>query len=216
MNITGGSVTIEDGVKSSVEYQPPRKVSVTLRFDTAPDGSDDAQAALDHASEMARRKVYEMLAQGPSDKDKRAAAALGTTANMAAAPVAEVKPAAKAGPRTKAEKAGEDKVTLVDPKQSDIEDFTSKPAVEEAKAAVVVEDDEFSAAPAEITDADLNKIAQNAVIRLNEAGVETPQVKIREIVATYNPDTTKAFQMKQIPQAQRADFKAKVEALKGK
>lgn len=62
--ITGGLVSIEDGVKKGEEYAPPRKVRVELRFDVLPD--EDDQARLMEVSRMAHEQVKVLLGQKPT------------------------------------------------------------------------------------------------------------------------------------------------------
>lgn len=56
----------------------------------------------------------------------------------------------------------------------------------------------------EVTDEDLNDAAQAANGRTNN------HVAIRALIASYNPDKTKQFQLRQIPADKRAEFVAKL------
>lgn len=74
VRIVGGLVSVEDGVKSAIEYAPARKVRVDLSFDVA-EGSD-ARVALEHTAILANAQVRALLHQAPDVSSVRAEAAL--------------------------------------------------------------------------------------------------------------------------------------------
>ena len=57
--VTGGVVSIEDGLKKPEEYAPARKVRVELHFDVAEDL--DAQAVIRAVSDLAQEEVTRQL-----------------------------------------------------------------------------------------------------------------------------------------------------------
>ena len=198
--ITGGLVAFEDGVKSNEEYAPAKKARVELRFDVPEDFPGSAEEALDGAMKLAQAKVAEMLGQ------KKATA-------RAATPAATVAPAASGAAEstlTKDDLAKAAGVSKADEKKA------AKKAPAAAKAPEAPKGDDLSefdvpaggaAAPAAITDADLN-----AEIQKKNAALKDPP-KIRALVATFNPKPGEPFSAKEIAQEQRADFVAKLKAL---
>lgn len=225
-SITGGIVSIEDGVKKNEEYAPPRKVRVELHF-TLPEGTADAQPFIDGVAAQADAKVRELLGQAPA-KVKPNLADEGTRAvgatQIAAQPSAEPKKASpRTGGKTKAEiaeAAGLPTTETVHTKaKPDEDDELNAPASKKTEAAKESSDDlgdllGEAEKPVEITDADLNKHVQTKSAEYREANDATGNVKIRELVATYNPDKAKQFVLREIPQGERAGFVTKLKAMK--
>jgi hypothetical protein len=229
--ITGGVVSIEDGTKAKEEYSPARKVRVELHFDVPED--QDGKAYLDAVAAQAQAKVMELLGgkvvpavsqaapaqpageKTLSDKDAKAKALGLPTTDLTAKP-GDAKPEApKAAPRGAAAAAAKKKADAEAAKAAapkDEDDLTGEIAPE-APAATASDDDElFTVQPEEITDADLNHIVQVKNGELDGKG----GAAIKKVISSYNPDPTKAFTLKQIPQASRAEFKERIGALTAK
>jgi hypothetical protein len=206
--ITGGSVTVEDGIKKAEEYTPPRKVSVTLTFGVEEGG--DHQAIFDLASEQASTRVAKLLG-----KSIDFAARNGSDD---AAASNETKPATRKR-RTAAEIAADAALAAVaHPKGTEgaakdpaaVDDFEIEPEPSETQTPA----DDFAIEPepepegdAEITDA-----ALNAAVQRKNAELSDPEA-IRGLIKQYNPDPTKAFQLREIPQTKRAEFITKLGGL---
>lgn len=214
MKIIGGIVSYEDGVKTveGDQFSPTRKVRVELNF-SLDDGEKSETAiatVLDQAQSFVMGKLNlkaptaaarstakpasdpKPAATGKSDKEKLAEAnGVGSDA-QAKIDAAAAKKAA--GPKRPAAKPADDALGEETP-----------PAAKEEDGL----DELFDAteAPKEITDADLN----HAVQTKNRA-VANPKA-IKALVATYNPDETKAFTLREIPAGKRAEFVEKLEKI---
>lgn len=230
--ITGGTIAFEDGVKAAEEYAPPKKAKVELSFAVA-EGADmaRAQTIIDHVAFLAQSKVCEMIGKkAPSvvTDPSHIVEALTTAPIVTGAQVAADLAKERKTRKSKVDLA----VNFVDEKvdPAAIVDTQPDPAAIVDDAAVVddeplmledvialpdasaVVDEDWNvtdeAAP-EITDLDMG----NATTKRNgELG--DPKL-IRDLIATFNPDPSKpAFQLRQIPQAQRQDYLDKLAALK--
>lgn len=196
MRVTGGMVFYEDGKKSDVEYAPPRKAHVELRFDV--EEGADATAMLNHTSAACIAKVNEMVGLASAPKATRA----------------RTKPAEAAPAPTEADKVAEKKaaVGIVD------DSLTIEPATGVAPgakgghpvASAQTDLEDFTIAPAEtveVTDAELHAAARRKADDLKDP------VPVRKLVDDMNPDKTKAFPITNIPQAQRGEFLKRLSAL---
>lgn len=191
--VTGGTVSVEDGVKASEDYAPARKVRVDLNF-AVPEGGS-AAPVLDAVSILANEKVDQLLRR----------IVMRVQPGQVALPGEE----AQTPPKTRAKKAdapkeaappADDAAAIVD------DDLTSSAAP--ADPSAVVDDDLTSSAPVvSISDADLN-----AAVQKKNGELKQPPL-IRALIGSFSPDPTKAFQLAQIPQAQRQDFLDKLAAL---
>jgi hypothetical protein len=188
--ITGGVVSIEDGIKKSEEFAPARKARVELHFEVAEDA--DGKALLDHVTAIAEAKLNEILKRPASAKDALAAAAGVDQAAVDAA----TKPTRQAGPRKPAEPKPEPKVepkpavdpaAIVDEPETATEDLNFVPPAEPAKA---------------IPDADLHSAMTRTQEKIKNA------VAIRQLVKSFDPNTDpKApYQAAQIAQERRQEF----------
>ncbi len=220
--ITGGTVSIEDGVKHAgyddPQFAPQRRVRVELRFEASE--GESGEDALDRASLVAANKVINLLggrAAKPTPEAVHAANLTPTTAVTAEAHATErKKPGPK--PRTPTPAPTQASQPAADPAAVSEEQIDKLPASE--AAAVVEEDDLNFDAPAEavaekteITDAELVSAATHKAGELKTGG----GVRIRQLVGTFKPASMKPeqqFQLREIAQEQRADFLAKLKALK--
>lgn len=218
-----GLVSVEDGnpPASGSEYDPRRKVRVEIGF--AYDVNGDAQPVLDRAAALANAKVQELLGRA-------AAAPLATAAQPAAEKpkaAARSKKADPAPPASSEPSAGTAGTGGSEPDPFEVAPESPEVAAQRAALAAeqVAEDDEFTvkptaevarsdefdvtvAPPKEISDADLNAAVQKKNGEINNSQV------IRELIGTFNPDPTRAFQLREIPAAQRQVFLDKLSALK--
>lgn len=214
LNITGGIVSVEDGVKKAEEFAPARKVRVELHFDVPEDG--DAQARVSQVAAMADAQVKSLLGQKTllpqaaglpkvtevplTDKEKLA---------LQAGVLDEKHKRGPGRPAKKDETTALPPAQIKAPVQTDLEDFTI-PA-EEPKAETKQDDDELLSAPAtEITDQQLT----DAVTDHNKKHDGKARVGIRTLIGTYNPDPTKAFMLSQIKQEHRQEFLTKLKDVK--
>lgn len=199
---TGGLVSVEDGVKSAEEYAPARKVRVEISFAEKPDGPT-ALELLDEAANVANAKVAELLGRtAPAAVSGEASAPATTRRRRTRAEIEADNAAAleaKAASAPEASNGGEN--GDAETSAADVASVVEQPADPAGM-------DEWASPPAEITDADLNSAVQKRNAVLNDPP------KIRVLIGSYNPDPTKQFQLREIPQASRADFLAKLEALK--
>jgi hypothetical protein len=237
--ITGGVISIEDGTKPAEDYAPARKVRVELRFDVTDD--KNPINVIDYASDLARAQVNKLLGrpttakdtalqQGPlSDDPELHPAALALVENpgqrsdnsppegvkrirRTAAQIAADKAAAEGAgePAQSAEADSNIPVSATDAAPASPESGASSPTTssEPSGAGSGLDFSEFDVpAATTVTDAELNAACAKKNAMLNDP------VKIRNLIGTFNPDPSKPFQVREIPNEQRADFIAKLEAL---
>lgn len=200
--ITGGVISIEDGDKTANkadQYDVSRKVRVELNF-VVPEGQDGATVA-SRVGDLANVELARLLS-GASPVTIAAATATQATAPKGKGKGAATKPPAEA-PKTETPAAAP-AAPATDPTSIDF-DTPETPAADPAGIDFDVE------LPAEevkeISDADLNAAAQK------KAGEGIDPTEIRKVIAGFNPDPSKVFQLRQIPQAQRQDFLDQLSAL---
>lgn len=210
--ITSGSVCIEDGLKKNEEYAPPRKVSVTLNFGVVE--GEGFNEVFDLASQAASNRVQSLL-HGTAIRVVTTGgenlAGNGTTDGEPAAP-------ARKRRRTAAEIAADNALALAAHPKGD-------PASIEDPASIVDDEppldggdppsggaDDFSIEPEETGDEPITDAALNAAVQRKNADLGDPEA-IRGIIKLYNPDPTKAFQLREIPQDKRAEFITKLGGL---
>jgi hypothetical protein len=219
VQIIGGIVAYEDGVKTVAgdQFSPTRKVRVELNFsvDQGEDGHAAIQTVLGTAQAFVRTKLGLAPNTGkaadsvehphPAQKAAEATAgvsgkeALAKAAGVSEAHVAAATPTPKAPKRTPALKPEAPK-----PDPAAVIEEAGDPASVEDEFAVAAEEEVKP-----ISDEELN----NAVGKKN-AKLNNP-VLIRSTIAEFKPDGwTKQFTMRDIPQDQRAAFLMKLEALK--
>ena len=211
MNITNGSVSIEDGQKAKEEYAPARKVKVDLSF-TVEEGAD-ADATVKAAGDLAQAHVHRLIhtkaipvaahiaaaapakeipgvksvsGKGISDKDKLAAAAGVLEDPLNAAPAEAAKP------KVKKEKAA---AAPAKPADENIDDLLGETA------------------PKVVTDAELGAAAQKKMETMKDKAGWAPS-KIRDLVKEIvKPEEGKVVQLKDVPQASRPEFLKRLSAL---
>jgi hypothetical protein len=225
MQIIGGIVAYEDGVKTTAgdQFSPTRKVRVELNFSV--DQGEDGQVAIQTVLGTAQAFVRTKLGLAPNTEQKPAA---GTTTGRAPSeapatanapkrgpgrPAADPKPDIKTDKDKLAEAAGV--AAPVVGKDAPKPEAKPDPAaiVDEETTAVVEEEDPFAVPAAEevkpISDDDLNSSVGKKNATLNKPPL------IRDLVATFKPEGwTKQFTMRDIPQARRPDFLKKLSELK--
>lgn len=207
--VTGGSVMFEDATKIDVggdpQYWPTRRARVELTFVIAPDETD-AEGYLSKVQANARARTAEMLGQRTPNAPGAAAPTEASATTRKRRTQAEIAAdnAAAAGQKPSGDAGVEQ--TSGDPAAIDMETegLTGNSLGKSDPAAL----DEWESPPAEVTDADLNSAVQKKNAVLNDPP------KIRALIGSYNPDQTKVFQLREIPQAQRAGFLEKLEGLK--
>lgn len=207
-SISGGLVSVEDGTKSAIEYQPPRKVRVELRFDVAE--GQDATAILGGVASLAQAKVAELLGQ-------TALSNVTTITSAATAPKTRkggradmiVDPPAEAGASTSAQPSQASANTS--PASDEIPGLGGDTPVAEKPAADSLDDIMgLGATPEpvkEITDADLN-----AAVQKKNGELQSPPL-IRDLIIKFQPDPSKPPLLANVAQAQRAQFLAELTTL---
>jgi hypothetical protein len=221
--VTGGTVSVEDGLKKQEEYAPPRKVIVVLNFQVAE--GEDYQSVFDAASHAATNRVHSLLhgkpfvttvAQEPAGVEQPASETTApkpprkrrTAAEIAAAGGVQTSTGSGGGQTSDEDPTGNVENVIHLPDEGAVEDDTFDIEPEPEAPAEESFDIEPDAGAEDITDADLN----NAVQKKN-AEIANPNA-IRALIGTYNPDPKAAFQLRQITAAKRAEFLKKLGELK--
>ena len=184
--ITGGVVKFERRVKTG-EFEH-KHAAAEISF-LVPEG-EAPQATVDLAGAQAHGQVMRLLglpakAAAPTDKDRLAEAA-------GAPPKVN-----KKLPAPDAASMGDDVVT-----EQPAPTITSSKAIVEANAAAMVEDDEFTAAAAPVTDKDLGDL-----IRKRNEATNTNKDAIKVLIGKYAPAGARSSE---IPQEKRAAFLAEL------
>lgn len=207
--ITSGKVSVEDSKPHSNDEYGRRKVLVELSF-ACDDGA--YEATFDLASEAASNRVSALL-NGVSLRTVGQASAGSQAPGSDPAAIGDepAKPPRKR--RTAAEIAADAALAKAahpkDPSAIDDEPGNGSPD----PADLLPSEDDFNIEPEgeepaeEITDAALNAAVQRKNIEIGD-----PEA-IRGVIKLYNPDPTKAFQLREIPADKRADFITKLGGL---
>lgn len=196
--ITGGLVAIEDGAKHDPadQYSLSRKARVELKFDVA-EGSDPKEV-LAIVADMAGDRLNAILGRS-----------VASTVRTVDVSEGNVEPA-KRTRRTKAEIEAEKAVLAAE--NPTTAGPTGQPAPEPATSPPVEDDWSTPVPPAatakEVTDAELSAATTKKNGELNSPPL------IRGLIATFNPDPTRAFTLAEIPQARRGEYLEKLAALK--
>lgn len=227
VNITGGLVSVEDGIPAKTgDFDPKRKIKVELSF-TVAEGSD-AQPILDYVSKMAHAQVNALLGKAKPEtaaapapaaegaKPETAAARKKREAAEAAATPGKTKAdlAAEAGlPSTSTQHKGETAALV----QTDLEDeLEEAPAPSRAAPVDELADLLGDTAPVPISDQELGKAAQEKNGDMKGKAGWAPE-KIRELVGKFvlvDGKPKAGAKLQEIPAAQRHDFLAQLKALK--
>lgn len=199
--ITGGLVSVEDGTKAAVEYQPPRKVRVELSFSVAE--GDDATSTLTYVSDVARRQVDELLGRLTAGTPAAALAVgepqkrtRGPNKTPASPPTSDASPAA--APEVPTQPAEGSASPAGAPQTSDA-------------GAEQTSGDEWGADAAEatITDAELNAACSTTAERVGNPTL------VRDAIQSFNTKPAgEKFKVTEIPQNLRASFLQKLTDLK--
>lgn len=213
--VTGGSVTVEDGLKAKEEFAPARKVAVTLNF-SVPEGADGT-AVLDYVSNLAQseqdRRMYikassvELAPAAPKGGDKIEKPAKAPKA--AKEPTDKEKLAAQAGvPATSTQHKGETPA-LVD-------DLEAPPAKKAEAPKDDLEDLLGDTPKPPVTDQELGKAAQEKNGKMKGVAGWAPE-KIRALVGEFVQVDGKpkpGAKLQEIPAAQRHEFLKALDELK--
>lgn len=216
-----GTVSVEDGVKKAEDYAPPRKVNVLINWVASVE--DDLEKVFDRATSLAHSKVHELLhgtaitttvgnTAPQSDAPKSGTGRVRRTqAQIAADAAAAQSQAQNSGGQSAAE------ITETDPSAIDAADLEDAAGKADAAADVTALDDmsEFDVTPEPAADEDAKPITDadlNSAVQKKNATLGDPNL-IRALIGGYNPDPTKAFQLREISADKRADFLAKLDAL---
>lgn len=202
--LTEIKVIYADGVKAPEEYAPPKKAEVHLTA-VVPEGAD-ADALLDKIGETAVAQANKMLGKTaePAKRTRAKAADKAPTTAAETTQAAEIGSAVVVENTTAAKDAQKRAYADV---MSNV-DTTATKAADPAEISFDIPADPVKAeTPAEITDAELNSRVQKKNAEINNP------VAIRNLIATYKTDPAKPFQLREIPQAKRAEFLAKLDAL---
>lgn len=214
-------VFVEDGTKAKEEYGVNRKVNVTLSSDI--DDFDRVEEITERLSSLANRQVSQLLGR-TSPPDLKVVGGTQARVNTLeplddgiVAPVAE-----KRKRRTAAEIAADAALAKAahpkDPAAIDDEpplEGGDPPSGGDDPAAIGDEpsEDDFNIEPeTEVEVEEITDAALNAAVQRKNAELGDPEA-IRGVIKLYNPDPTKAFQLREIPADKRADFITKLGGL---
>lgn len=190
-DINSVSVTFENGVKRE-EYGPTKKAAVTITAAVA-DG-EDGGLVLDVLSQAALSKVAYLLGAPKPD-------------TVVSQSIAD----ANAGEKPPARKSRPPKDQFSGQVAESASETASSPAPAEAALPTDTQaGEDWSAAPATITDADLLQHTSA------KAGVLGERERIKQLIGTFDPQSgqgTGAFKVQDIPAAQRQDYLDKLAAL---
>lgn len=217
MNITNGSVSIEDGQKAKEEYAPARKVKVDLSF-TVEEGAD-ADATVKAAGDLAQAHVHRLIHTKAIPVAAHIAAAAPAQAQEVVPPK-ETAAAKKARIAAEAKPVLSDKDKLAQAQGLPVDDPLNGPAVpaKPAKDAPKPADENIDdllgeTAPKVVTDAELGAAAQKKMETMKEKAGWAPS-KIRDLVKEIvKPEEGKVVQLKDVPQASRPEFLKRLSAL---
>lgn len=208
--ITGGVVSVEDGIKASEEYAPARKVRVELQFDIA-SSSTDVSSIIELVSARASQQVAILLGRATSEPVRvQIETAAATPPKRGRGRPPKETPAETTGNADLDAALDLEAVTNLTTEELALrsaEDFDPTAPIEPAPTPTEDALDLTSGSTAPITDADLNAAVQKKNATLNDPP------KIRDLIGSFNPDKTKAFQLREIPAGQRPLFLEKLEAL---
>lgn len=207
-------VFVEDGTKAKEEYGVNRKVNVTLSSDI--DDFDRVEEITERLSSLANRQVSQLLGR-TSPPDLKVVGGTQARVNTLeplddgiVAPVVE-----KRKRRTAAEIAADAALAkAAHPKDpSAIDDEPDAPADDPAAIGDEPSEDDFNIEPeTEVEVEEITDAALNAAVQRKNAELGDPEA-IRAVIKQYNPDPTKAFQLREIPADKRADFITKLGGL---
>lgn len=218
--ITGGKVSVEDSKPHSNDEYGRKKVLVELSF--AVGDGEEYEAVFDLASEAADNRVRALLdgvslrTVGGTDASPPALGDKPKRIRRTNAQIAEdnARRASAQGQNSETASSTTEASELALPNTGGSDDAASlddgltlpgeEPALEDDDAASLGEEDwnvgGEEPEPVNITDAELT----SAVTRRN-GELKDPEL-IRSLIATYNPEPTKPFQLRQIAADKRAGF----------
>jgi hypothetical protein len=228
LSITGGIVSVEDGIKAKEEFAPARKARVELHFDV-PEGGDH-NAHVSGVVDVAKAHLHRILnttapvaahvAAVPQPATPAAEPAKPETAAAKKKRLAAEAAAKPAGEKTKADLEREHLESLggkpAAVAKTDDELLEDEPEITAAGQTVApVEEDDLNdllgeATPTPITDLELANAVQKKNAERKEADLNWAPAKIRDVIATYSGGK----RVNDIPAAKRAEFLKKIEALK--
>lgn len=226
LSITGGIVSVEDGIKAKEEFAPARKARVELHFDV-PEGADH-DAHVGGVVEVAKAHLHRILHGKATEATAHVAAATGAAAAKPAEPAkpetaaarkkreaAEAAAAAKPAEKTKADLEAEMLASLgaKPAAQSDDELLEEGAAAPAAKPAA--EEDDLNdllgdSKPVVITDKELGDAVQKKNAERKQADPNWAPAKIRDIISKFSGGK----RVNDIPADKRADFLKEIEAVK--
>lgn len=223
-------VSIEDGTKPDIEYAPARKVRVELHYILVEDESfDDAferlgTTASKHVDKLLGRTSVPSSGTGEATVTRTRRTKAQIEADRLAALVAaeEAKdPTAledaqpgNAATGTDGSSGGEQTASTIEAEDPTELPQSSSTGTSEAADPFLIEPEvpkvETAGQINPISDGDLNSAVQT---KNGSLGSPAGTTKIRDLIASYNPDKTQQFQLRQIPADRRVEFLAALEAI---
>lgn len=228
--INGLTVRFSDGIKTA-DYAPPRLYDITANVTLADDDHADS-VLLDTLTRI--RRAGDAALRGKTALEVKEPTVV---ANDAATETSAEDPTPRKRRRTAAEIAadaalakaahpkGGDAATVVGIQDASAvtDDEPSAPEDDPANAAddfqidgetscVEPSDEDFSVDGEPEPDEEITDAALNAAVQRKNADLGDPEA-IRAVIKGYNPDPTKTFQLREIPQAKRAEFITKLGGL---
>lgn len=239
--ITGGLVSVEDGIKKAEEYAPPRKVRVELHFEV-PEGAD-ATEFLGTVSARADNQVKALLGQKivatatsasqklaggdakpvseMTDKDRKAAEAGVLVVEEPKKPEGIKRGPARPAAAKKDEPASLPRGGLMGEmengkvpamKSAQIDLEDLTGPTPQPEAKVEPPDDDELFSSSPVTEVTDQQLTDAVTDRNKDLGGKA-RVNIRTLIGSFNPDPTRAFTIKEIAQAQRGDFLEKLKTI---
>lgn len=221
LNITGGIVSLEDGIKAKEEFAPARKARVELHFDI-PEGSDH-DVHIQGISDLARAHLHRILHNTAAPVQAHIAAAQPAVAEAAKPETAAakkkrlaaeeaVKP--KAGEKTKADLEREHLAELQAADSGAEQLLEDEPEINAAGKTVANEDDLSDLLGDQpqvvITDKELGDAVQKKNAERKAADPNWAPAKIRDVISKFSGGK----RANDIPAEKRAEFLKEIEALK--
>lgn len=208
INITNGTVRVEDGVRKNEEYAPPRKVAVELSF--AVEEGSDARAALDYVGQVASQQVAHLLGKAVNPVTAPAPKAEPVLDQK----TGDIKPEAKKATTKKAEAPKADAPTgrtKADLEAEMIAEISNPAPAPEIEATDDLSDLLGDTAPKPVTDKEISDACIAKAEKMSKVAGWEPK-KIRLLVEKFVGSAGAKFA--QVPAAKRHEFLKELDTLK--
>jgi len=215
--LLGGTISYEDAVKQNPgdQFSTSRKVRVELNFAVPEDPGIDPDSVLSEVMEKAIALTNEKLGIKTATRNAKSntiTVTPGATAVTIPVTKADLEKEATEKAEGKKRGPGRPKATPAEKPAEDWDTGNASPTsatdvASQSSAPAESASDEWEVpAQTEITDAELHKAVQGKAEK-------TDVVKIRQLIASFNPDPKKPFKIAMIDQTQRQTFLDKLKDL---